>query len=68
MVRLTDRLDKTIDVDLDVKPQHNNNKTFAKLRGCTGSHEPLMFVYVISTLFTWAGSFELFKEYRKLTF
>ena len=25
MVRLTDRLDMTIDVDLDVKPQPNNN-------------------------------------------
>ena len=26
MVRLTDHLDMTIDVDWDVKPQHNNNR------------------------------------------
>ena len=28
VVRLTDRLDMTIDVDWDVDPQHNNNNHF----------------------------------------
>ena len=27
MVRLIDRLDMTIDIDRDVKPQHNNKPT-----------------------------------------
>ena len=32
-------------------------KALMRLRGCAGSPEPLLFVDVISTLFTWAGSF-----------
>ena len=29
----------------------------ARLSGCAGSPEPLLFAYMISTIFSWAGSF-----------
>ena len=31
-------------------------KALARLRGCTGSPEPSLFAYVISTIISWAGS------------
>ena len=31
-------------------------KALVRLRGCAGSLEPSLFAYVISTVFTWAGS------------
>ena len=32
-------------------------KALARLRGCTGSPEPSLVTYVISTIISWAGSF-----------
>ena len=34
-------------------------KALARLRGCTGSPEPSLVAYVISTIISWAGSFHI---------
>ena len=37
-------------------------KALVRLRGCAGSPEPSLITYVISTIFSWAGSFIDFKK------
>ena len=37
-------------------------KAWAKLRGCTGSPVAWLFAFVISTIFTWAGSYFLYYQ------
>ena len=41
-------------------------KALARLRGCTGSPEPSLVPYAISTIIAWAGSFILWKGFSAL--